>query len=423
MNNSKNEKLSDCENLQISVLSDEELTDELKRHLESCGKCRAFLQQNSQIKDELSGLCVPGLKDGEIADRVMKEIRTSKSISFPRVRLSHHIGTAAALVIVIALFAANKGYDLTNMIFSKNGANNSGNVSVSDTADTADTGSGFTPINGVFTSPDGQNEKSGDNNALSGRSLQDTSEQESGIALQNDENQTVTFHTSFNDDGADINTADEGKTVQKRTATYTDLPESADSEQTKSASDNAATGYGSDTAQNDGYTDGIMFSLSPSASYAASETNSGNSTENAGSENSATENSADSNLLCALPKYDGSNESSSASGGSSAPSESSAANTNAIDFEDDKAGFYDSVSETYNSIFEGIEFNQSDDALAENVTAANKYVKSIFDEASQLRAEALTNIGITNSMFIEWAGTVENAEQYSFESIYEYFSR
>lgn len=418
MNNSKNEKLSDCENLQISVLSDEELTDELKRHLESCGECRAFLQQNSQIKDELSGLCVPGLKDGEIADRVMKEIRTSKSISFPRVRLSHHIGTAAALVIVIALFAANKGYDLTSMISSKNGADNSGNVSVSDTADTADTGSGFTPINGVFTSADGQNEKSGDNNALSGSSLQDNSEQESGIALQNDENQTVTFYTSVNDDGADINTADESKAVQKRTAAHTVSPENSDAEQAESVPDNTA-----DSARNGGYTDGIMFSLSPSASYTGSETNSGNSTENADSENSVTENSADSNLLCALPKYDGNNESSSASGGSSAPSKSPAANTNAIDFEDDKAGFYDGVSETYNSIFEGIEFNQSDDALGENVTAANKYVKSIFDEASQLRAEALTNIGITNSMFIEWTGTVENAEQYSFESIYEYFNR
>ena len=253
--------------------------------------------------------------------------------------------------------------------------------------------------------------------------MQKSAEHENEIALQNGETPTVTFRASVNTGSADANYADEGKTVQKRAATYTDLPESADSEQTKSASDNAATGYGSDTAQNDGYTGGIMFSLSPSASsYADSETDSAKNAETASGENSAAENSVDSEQICGLPKCDGNNESSSNVGGSS-PAKAPAANSNAIDFEDDKAGFYDSVSETYNSIFEGIEFNQSDDALAENVTAANKYVKSIFDEASQLRAEALTNIGITNSMFIEWAGTVENAEQYSFESIYEYFSR
>lgn len=422
MNNSKNEKLSECESLQISVLSDEELTDELKRHLESCGKCRAFFQQNSQIKDELSGLSIPGLKDGEIADRVMKEIRTSKSISFPRVRLTHHIGTAAALVIVIALFAANKGYDLTSMISSKNGADNFQNEKISDTADTADAGSGFTPINGVFTSSDGQNEKSGDNNASSERSLQDTSEQKNEIALQNDENPTVTFRTSVNTGSTDVNSDDESKTVQKRTVTHTDLPGSSDSEQTKSASDNTAAGYGSDTAQSDGYTGGIMFSLSPSASYVGPETDTGKSAETAESEKSAAESSVDSEPICGLPKYDGNNESSSNGGGSS-PAKAPAANSNAIDFEDDRAGFYDGFSETYNSIFENIEFNQSDDALDENVTTANKYVKSIFDEASQLRTEALTNIGITNSMFIEWAETVENAEQYSFESIYEYFNR
>ncbi len=423
MNNSKNEKLSDCESLQISVLSDEELTDEFKRHLESCGKCRAFLQQNSQIKDELSGLSIPGLKDGEIADRVMKEIRTSKSISFPRVCLSHHIGTAAALIIVIALFAANKGYDLTGMISSKNGADNFQNEKISDTADTADTGSGFTPINGVFTSSDGQNEKSGDNNASSERSLQDTSEQKNEIALQNDENPTVTFRTSVNTGSTDVNSDDESKTVQKRTVTHTDLPGSSDSEQTKSASDNTAAGYGSDTAQSDGYTGGIMFSLSPSASYVGPETDTGKSAETAESEKSAAASSVDSEPICGLPKYDGNNESSSNVGGSSKPNKAPAANSDIIDFEDDRAGFYDGFSETYNSIFENIEFNQSDDALDENVTTANKYVKSIFDEASQLRTEALTNIGITNSMFIEWAETVENAEQYSFESIYEYFNR
>ena len=422
MNNNKNEKLSECESLQISVLSDEELTDELKRHLESCGECRAFLQQNSRIKNELSGLGVPGLKDGEIADRVMKEIRTSKSISFPRVRLTHHIGTVAALVIVIALFAANKGYDLTSMISSKNGADNSQNEKISDTADMADAGSGFTPVNGVFTFSDGQNEKSGDNNASSERSLQDTSEQKNEIALQNDENPTITFRTSVNTGSTDVNSDDESKTVQKRTVTHTDLPGSSDSEQTKSASDNTAAGYGSDTAQSDGYTGGIMFSLSPSASYVGPETDTGKSAETAESEKSAAASSVDSEPICGLPKYDGNNESSSNVGGSS-PAKAPAANSNAIDFEDDRAGFYDSVSETYNSIFEGIEFNQSDDALGENVTSANKYVKSIFIEASQLRTEALTNIGITNSMFIEWAGTVENAEQYSFESIYEYFSR
>lgn len=410
MNNNKNEKLSECESLQISVLSDEELTDELKRHLESCGECRAFLQQNSRIKDELSGLGVPGLKDGEIADRVMKEIRTSKSISFPRVRLTHHIGTAAALVIVIALFAANKGYDLTSMISSKNGADNSQNEKISDTADTADAGSGFTPINGVFTSSDGET-----NSKTSAENSENTAAEDnetSGAASEQgtDANAPAIIFSMVprQNSSPDSDMQDDPET-SKRTVRYSSYQDSP--EYYSGGNDSAAAKPPKESAvQENSVTDGPRLSLSGAVS-APNETN------------SAVNSQPDFKMQQESAAADENPDASMPSGGSSKPNKAPAANSDIIDFEDDRAGFYESVSETYNSIFEGIEFNQSDDALGENVTSANKYVKSIFDEASQLRTEALTNIGITNSMFIEWAGTVENAEQYSFESIYEYFSR
>lgn len=410
MNNSKNEKLSDCESLQISVLSDEELTDEFKRHLESCGKCRAFFQQNSQIKDELSGLSIPGLKDGEIADRVMKEIRTSKSITFPRVRLSHHIGTAAALIIVIALFAANKGYDLTSMISSKNGADNSQNEKISDTADTADTDSGFTPINGVFTSSDGET-----NSKTSAENSENTAAEDnetSGAASEQgtDANAPAIIFSMVprQNSSPDSDMQDDPET-SKRTVRYSSYQDSP--EYYSGGNDSAAAESPKESAvQENSVTDGSRLSLSGAVS-APNETN------------SAVNSQPDFKMQQESAAADENPDASMPSGGSSKPNKAPAANSDIIDFEDDRAGFYDSVSETYNSIFEGIEFNQSDDVLGENVTSANKYVKSIFSEASQLRTEALTNIGITNSMFIEWAGTVENAEQYSFESIYEYFSR
>lgn len=410
MNNNKNEKLSECESLQISVLSDEELTDELKRHLESCGECRAFLQQNSRIKDELSGLGVPGLKDGEIADRVMKEIRTSKSISFPRVRLTHHIGTAAALVIVIALFAANKGYDLTSMISSKNGADNSQNEKISDTADTADTGSGFTPINGVFTSSDGEtnSKTSAENSENTAAEDNETSDAASEQGTDANAPAIIFSMVPRQNSSPDSDMQDDPET-SKRTVRYSSYQDSP--EYYSGGNDSAAAKPPKESAvQENSVTDGPRLSLSGAVS-APNETN------------SAVNSQPDFKMQQESAAADENPDASMPSGGSSKPNKAPAANSDIIDFEDDRAGFYDGFSETYNSIFENIEFNQSDDALGENVTSANKYVKSIFDEASQLRTEALTNIGITNSMFIEWAGTVENAEQYSFESIYEYFSR
>ncbi len=103
-----NEFDSLCDKVQFFICCDKELDEECKKHMSECTECRAFPEQIKNIRTDLKGLSVPGIKDGEISQRVMKEINASKMFTFPKIKVMRHIGTAAAIVLVVALFAINK---------------------------------------------------------------------------------------------------------------------------------------------------------------------------------------------------------------------------------------------------------------------------------------------------------------------------
>ena len=92
-----------CEEIEIAIYSDTELTEEQKKHIENCESCKALLSQVSQMKNDLGALSVPGIVEGSIVKSVMDSIKAQKtSRALPRFRITHHLGTAAAVVIILA---------------------------------------------------------------------------------------------------------------------------------------------------------------------------------------------------------------------------------------------------------------------------------------------------------------------------------
>lgn len=103
-----------CEEVEIALLSDEKLTDEQIKHIESCESCRALLSQYESMKNDLSALYSESFTGGRIASSVMEEIKKEKTaIPFPSFRITHHIGTAAAVAIILvaALMIKNPSHD------------------------------------------------------------------------------------------------------------------------------------------------------------------------------------------------------------------------------------------------------------------------------------------------------------------------
>ncbi len=98
-----------CEKVEIAVLSDEPLDSVLQQHCQSCPKCQAFLSNNASLLSQLSGLEYGGIKQGELADRVMEKVKSTKTPVIPKFKVTHHLGTAAAVVIIcaVALIAKN----------------------------------------------------------------------------------------------------------------------------------------------------------------------------------------------------------------------------------------------------------------------------------------------------------------------------
>lgn len=91
-----------CEEIEIAIYSGTELTDEQKNHIENCEECRALLTQMTQLGNDLNALAVPGIREGEIADRVMENIKQQKlSKPFPKFKVTHHLGTAAAVAVIL----------------------------------------------------------------------------------------------------------------------------------------------------------------------------------------------------------------------------------------------------------------------------------------------------------------------------------
>ena len=98
-----------CEKIEITVFSDGELSDEMKTHAQECPICRQFLEQNEKLIHDLKKLDVTGLQEGKITQAVMSKITQQKKRSFKGFEFTHHLGTAAALVIIcaVALYVKN----------------------------------------------------------------------------------------------------------------------------------------------------------------------------------------------------------------------------------------------------------------------------------------------------------------------------
>ncbi|MBE6682310.1 MAG: hypothetical protein E7600_08505 [Ruminococcaceae bacterium] len=91
-----------CEEIEIAIYSDSELTEEQKNHIENCESCKALLSQVSEMKSQLGTLTVPGIAEGSVADSVMNEVKNQRmAAAVPKFRWTHHLGTAAAIVIVL----------------------------------------------------------------------------------------------------------------------------------------------------------------------------------------------------------------------------------------------------------------------------------------------------------------------------------
>lgn len=91
-----------CEEIQIAILSDDELSDIQKEHIENCEECRALLSQVTQMKNDLGSIALPGIEEGRITKAVMETIKKEKtSVPFPKFKFTHHLGTAAAIAIIL----------------------------------------------------------------------------------------------------------------------------------------------------------------------------------------------------------------------------------------------------------------------------------------------------------------------------------
>ncbi|MBO4950158.1 MAG: hypothetical protein J6E38_03970 [Clostridia bacterium] len=117
-----------CEEIEIAIYSDAELSDEQKNHIENCESCKALLSQVMKMKKDLEGLSVPGLREGDVANAVMAEIAKQKTaVPFPKFRITHHIGTAAAVaVILVAALIIGNPSETDN--FSKNDSDGTNTV-------------------------------------------------------------------------------------------------------------------------------------------------------------------------------------------------------------------------------------------------------------------------------------------------------
>lgn len=117
-----------CEEIEISIYSDAELSDEQKNHIENCESCKALLSQVMKMKKDLEGLSVPGLREGDVANAVMSEIAKQKTaVPFPKFRITHYIGTAAAVaVILVAALIIGNPSETDN--FSKNDSDGANTV-------------------------------------------------------------------------------------------------------------------------------------------------------------------------------------------------------------------------------------------------------------------------------------------------------
>lgn len=105
-----------CDKVRYAVAFEEELTDEMREHIENCEECRAYFEQTEKMASELSAMNVDSLtKNGmSVADSVMSEIKkqaifTAGKPVKTRAFVRHAGLIAACLVLVVMAIPAIKG--------------------------------------------------------------------------------------------------------------------------------------------------------------------------------------------------------------------------------------------------------------------------------------------------------------------------
>lgn len=70
------------------------------------------------------------------------------------------------------------------------------------------------------------------------------------------------------------------------------------------------------------------------------------------------------------------------------------------------------------SLFEGVVFEQHENALEKNINTANAKVKEISAYTENLSYELIKKAGISNEKFLQWLNSIAQASEYNFESLY-----
>ncbi len=334
-----------CESIKEKILLCEQLTDAEKEHIAQCEECRALALQTEKMLSELSEMSVPGIEDGVIAERVMKEVRKTKSASFPKFKISNHIGTAAALVIVVALFVSGR---FTDTKVSLDMANNTESDAVTSPE-----------INAQFHA------------YTTGADNSDAISDEVSDEPAQTEEKRIKM-TAFSG----------GRTISDEEAEF-ETPNAVDS--------------GSEYDSANGI---MMFAVKPKDA-----------------QNSVSYDTDTDGLYEETQDYAVNNSISAAAGGSSVNGNTQAMSEEEI-FEESVSVESAEEAELV-SIFGKADF-APENTLEENVEIANAYVLTVFENANTLKAETLTDAGVSNEMFLEWLTTVANVGEYSFDSLYLY---
>ncbi len=105
-----------CDKVRYAVSFGEEMTEEMREHMENCEECRAYFEQTEKMAAELSAMNVASLtKNGmSVADSVMSEIKKQAVFtmgkSVKKAAFVRHAGLiAACLVLVVMAIPVIKG--------------------------------------------------------------------------------------------------------------------------------------------------------------------------------------------------------------------------------------------------------------------------------------------------------------------------
>ncbi|MBQ8758626.1 MAG: hypothetical protein IJZ20_02940, partial [Clostridia bacterium] len=99
-----------CEKVQYTVSVGDELTEEMKAHIEPCEECRTFLEQTELVQAELAKMSFESFtKDGKsVADSVMEEIGRQKMFAGggntkKTSGVFRHMGLIAACAVIFVM--------------------------------------------------------------------------------------------------------------------------------------------------------------------------------------------------------------------------------------------------------------------------------------------------------------------------------